>query len=174
MLPSRRAAGAYREASPACWYTKRAREDWFPPNGSKLIAAAPPATSSTGAVSPAARAMASMMPVTMPGRAVGRTIFRIVFHCGMPSAYAPSRSGPGTSRSISSVERTMVGNISTVSASEAAKPENRGVPLLNHGLTISTQKASTNRPATMDGMPVITSTKNRTVRANLPRPYSTR
>ena len=115
-----------------------------------------------------------MTPVTMPGSAVGRTILTIVFHCGTPSAYAPSRSGPGTSRSISSVERTMVGSISTVSASEAAKPENRGVPLLNHGLTISTQKDRMNRPATIDGMPVITSTKKRTVRANRPRPYSTR
>ncbi|CAM5645231.1 hypothetical protein SVIOM74S_10288 [Streptomyces violarus] len=31
-----------------------------------------------------------------------------------------------------------------------------------------------NRPATIDGMPVMTSTKKVTARARLPRPYSTR
>ncbi len=30
-----------------------------------------------------------------------------------------------------------------------------------------------NRPATMDGIPVMTSTKNRMAEASLPRPYST-
>jgi hypothetical protein len=32
------------------------------------------------------RAMASMTPVTVPESAVGRTMRRIVFHFGMPSA----------------------------------------------------------------------------------------
>ena len=71
------------------------------------------------------------------------------------------------------MERTTVGSISTLSASAAAKPEKLGRPSLNHGDTISTQKASTNRPVTIDGMPVITSTKNRMAKANRPRPYST-
>jgi hypothetical protein len=100
-----------------------ASESCWPWNGSKLIDWLPTATSSTGAVSPAARATASMIPVTMPGSAVGSTIRRIVFHFGIPSAYAPSRSAVGTSRSISSVDRVTVGSISTDSARAAAKPE---------------------------------------------------
>ena len=79
--------------------------------------------SERGAVSPQARATASITPVTIPGSAVGSTIRRIVFHLGVPSAYEPSRSAVGTSRSISSVERVTVGSISTNSASAAAKPE---------------------------------------------------
>ena len=67
----------------------------------------------------------------------------------------------------------MVGSISTLNASAAAKPENDGWPSLNQGDTISTQNDSTNRPATIDGMPVITSTKNRIAKVNRPRPYST-
>jgi len=82
------AEGGNRNASRLLWQQilRSASDDWLPANGSKLIAAAPPATSRTGAVSPAARATASMTPVTMPGRAVGRTTFTIVFHCGTPSA----------------------------------------------------------------------------------------
>ena len=64
-----------------------------------------------------------MTPVTMPGSAVGSTIRRMVRHLGTPSAYEPSRSAAGTSRSISSVARTTVGSMSTDSASAAAKPE---------------------------------------------------
>ena len=97
----------------------------------------------------------------------------IVFHFGMPSAYAPSRSGAGTSRSISSVDRVMVGSISTDSASAAAKPEYSGRPPLKYGETTSTQNDRMNKPATIDGIPVITSTKNRIVLASRPRPYST-
>ena len=38
----------------------------------------------------------------------------------------------------------------------------------------SAKSAKANRPATIDGMPVMTSTKNVMARASLPRPYSTR
>ena len=48
----------------------------------------------------------------------------------------------------------------------AAKPEK---PLCRP----STQNAKMNRPATIDGMPVITSTKNLTQNTSFPRPYST-
>ena len=47
----------------------------------------------------------------------------IVFHFAIPSAYAPSRSATGTRRSISSDDRVIVGSMSTLSASDAAKPE---------------------------------------------------
>src|SRR5262249_37710162 len=47
---------------------------------------------SSGAVSPAARATASSDPVTRPGRAVGRTMRKMTFHRGAPSASADSRS----------------------------------------------------------------------------------
>lgn len=63
--------------------------------------------------------------------------------------------------------------MSTLRASAAAKPEKLGRPSLNQGDTISTQKASTKRPATIDGMPVMTSTKKRIAKAKRPRPYST-
>src|SRR5215467_4686811 len=148
-------------------------DSWLPLNGLSLMESVAPATSSTGAVSPQARAMASMTPVTMPVAAVGSTIFMIVFHFGMPSAYAPSRSAAGTSRSISSLARVMVGSISTESASAAAKPEYAGRPPLKYGETTATQNARMNRPLTIDGMPVITSTKNRTAPTSRPRPYST-
>src|SRR5439155_7494651 len=162
------------EESVAWSNTKNDSDSCGPLNALKLMLAVAPATRITGAVSPAARAMASMTPVMMPGAAVGSTILRMVFHFGMPSAYAPSRSAVGTSRNISSADRTTVGSISTDRASEAANPVWLGRPSgLNSGETTCTQNASTNRPATIDGIPVITSTKKRTARARRPRPYST-
>jgi hypothetical protein len=72
----------------------------------------------------------------------------------------------GTSLSISSDERTTIGSISTASARAAANPEKpRWSP--------STQNAKMNSPATIDGIPVITSTRNRTADRSRPRPYST-
>ena len=77
---------------------------------------------SSGAVSPATRATASMTPVTMPAIAVGSTTLMIVRHLGTPRAYDASRSSSGTSLSISSVERTTIGIISTDSAIEPPMP----------------------------------------------------
>ena len=57
-----------------------------PLKGSELIESITPVVTSSGAVSPMIRAMASITPVTRPAKAVGRTILMIVFHFGVPSA----------------------------------------------------------------------------------------
>lgn len=112
------------------------------------------------------RAMASMTPVAMPPIAVGRTTFRMVRHFGMPRAREASRSSFGTSFSISSVERTTTGIIRIVRASAPIRPEGSRPAI--------SMIERMNRPATMDGMPVITSTKKVTALASGPLPYSTR
>ena len=45
-----------------------------------------PTVTSSGAVSPMTRAMASVMPDVMPAMLVGMTTLRIVRHFGTPSA----------------------------------------------------------------------------------------
>ena len=128
-----------------------------------------PAVSSSGAVSPMTREIESMTPVVMPAMEVGRTTFAMVRHFGTPSAYDASRSSFGTSRSISSVERTTTGIISTASAIEPM------MPMRMPGPKKSANSAYANRPATIDGMPVMTSTRKVMPRASrFPAPYSTR
>ena len=51
-----------------------------------VTASLPNTVSNSGAVSPVARAMASITPVAMPGSAVGKTIETIVRQRVMPSA----------------------------------------------------------------------------------------
>ncbi len=115
------------------------------------------------------RAIDSMTPVVMPAIEVGRTIFTTVRHFGTPSAYDASRSSLGTSRSISSVDRTTTGIMRTASAIDPMKP------IRMPGPKNSANSAYANRPATIDGMPVMTSTRNVMPRASrLPSPYSTR
>ena len=63
-----------------------------------------------------------MTPVTIPEKAVGRTMRVMVIHLGTPSAYDPSRRPLGTSLSISSVERTTTGIISSTKDRHTAKP----------------------------------------------------
>ena len=138
-------------------------------NGLKLVRVVRPAISSSGAVSPTTRAMASVTPVTMPPSAVGSTTLAIVRHFGTPRAYDASRRSSGTSRSISSVERTTIGIISSDSATEPPIPARRTARRCRMN------SANANRPATIDGMPVITSTRKVMPRASrLPLPYSTR
>ena len=84
---------------------------------------------------------------------VGSTTFTIVSHFGTPRAYEASRSSFGTRRSISSVERMTMGIISTHRAMEAEKP------LKALGPTMSANREKAKRPATIDGMPVMTSTR---------------
>ena len=79
-----------------------------------------------------------------------------------------SRSSFGTILSISSVERTTTGIMSTDSATEPMKP------IRMPGPANSANSAKANRPATIDGMPVMTSTKKVIARGSRPRPYSTR
>ena len=104
----------------------------------------------------------------MPAIEVRSTTLMIVRHFGVPNAYAASRSSLGTILSISSVDRTTTGIMSTDSATA---PMN---PIRTDGPRNSANSANANRPATIDGMPVMTSTKNVIARDSLPRPYSTR
>ena len=72
-------------------------------------------------------------------------------------------------RSISSVFFTTVGIMSTVRATAATKP------VRVDGPNIIPNNAAANRPATMEGIPVITSTKNVMALPNHPLlEYSTR
>ncbi|CAM5613945.1 hypothetical protein SCYAM73S_07409 [Streptomyces cyaneofuscatus] len=72
----------------------------------------------------------------------------------------------GTSLSISSVERTTTGISRIVRASAPIRPDG----WISKISMIDRMK----RPATMDGMPVMTSTKKVTALASEPLPYSTR
>ncbi len=66
------------------------------------------------------------------------------------------------------MERTTIGIISTDSATEPMMP--RRMP----GPKKIENSANANRPATIDGMPVMTSTKNVSARLRRPVPYSCR
>ena len=110
-----------------------------------------------------------MAPETMPGRAVRSTILVIVRCLVTPRAKEASRKSFGTIFSISSLDLTTVGNISRERATEPSKP----LMVPGPSRIVNIEKA--NRPATMDGMPLITSTSRETVVASLPRfEYSTR
>ncbi len=65
----------------------------------------------SGAVSPAALAMASMMPVRMPGMAVGRRTIHTVCVVVAPMPIAASRIFAGTMRMASSEVRMIVGSM---------------------------------------------------------------
>src|ERR1700685_3610911 len=82
----------------------------------KWVSCVEAAVSSSGAVSPAARATPSSTPVTIPGSAVGTTMLRITRQRGAPSASADSRNAPGISSSTTSAERITTGSISSESA----------------------------------------------------------
>ena len=58
----------------------------------------PKAVNSSGAVSPAMRAIARITPVAIPLAAVRATTESVVRHRGTPSASAASRNSCGTSR----------------------------------------------------------------------------
>ena len=66
---------------------------------------------SIGAVSPAARATASTVPVTIPPSALGMTTPITVRQRLTPSASAASRNWLGTSSSISCVARAISGSM---------------------------------------------------------------
>ena len=95
-----------------------------------------------------------MTPVMIPARAVGSTTRRITFHSGSPSASAASRNELGTSRIISSVVRSTIGNMITASAMPPAKAEKccRG----------RTTTAYAKMPMTIDGTPFSRSARNLT------------
>ena len=79
-------------------------------------------TRSSGAVSPAMRATASVAPVRIPPIACGRTIPSVVRQRGDPRPSAASRSEFGTSASTSIVERATSGSMITASARPPAIP----------------------------------------------------
>ncbi len=66
------------------------------------------------------------------------------------------------------MDRTTTGIMSTESATARMNPKRTPGP------RSSVNSETANRPATIDGMPVITSTKNVIALASLPLPYSTR
>ena len=75
----------------------------------------------SGATSPAARAIAKINTVIIPGNALGRTIRRIVCHLLAPHAYDPSLIELGTAAKASSVAMMTTGNVSKASVSDAHK-----------------------------------------------------
>src|SRR5476649_1179933 len=101
------------------------------------------AVKSSGAVSPVMRATASKTPVTMPLTDAFSVIEQIIFHFGVPSAKAASRSAFGTSRSMFSVVRITMGICSNASAITPGQPLNRPI--------CATTSAYTNKPITIDG-----------------------
>ena len=143
---------------------EQGRADWGSLSGSVFTESLPKAVRSSGAVSPATRAMPSTTAVMSPVRAAGSTTRITVRHSGAPSANEASRNPPGTSLSISSEVLVTVGSIKTASARPAAMPENPRP-------SWRTQNVKMNKPATMDGIPLMASTRNRTMRASWP-PYS--
>ena len=76
---------------------------------------------SSGAVSPATRAVARVAPVTIPPIVCGSTTLRVVRHLGAPSARLASRSESGTSASTSWVDRATIGSIRIERANPAFK-----------------------------------------------------
>ena len=75
---------------------------------------------SSGAVSPATRATASVAPVSTPPIVCGTTIPSVARQRGAPTPSAASRSEFGTSASTSIVERATNGSMITASAKEPA------------------------------------------------------
>src|SRR3954447_17862970 len=122
----------------------------------KLVPLTIAAVNSSGAVSPAARATASIVPVMIPGRAVGSTTRQTTCQRGAPSARAASRNEEGTSNSTTSAARATTGSARSASASEPFQAAN--VP----PMPLTTSEMYTNRPKTIDGTPVITSMRKRT------------
>src|SRR5574339_1319208 len=79
--------------------------------GSKLMAVDAPTTTS-GAVSPMAREMARMVPVRMPGMALGSTCDQTVCHLVAPTPKLALRSDRGTARIASCALMMMIGKTS--------------------------------------------------------------
>ena len=76
-----------------------------------------------GAVSPAARAIARVVPVTIAGKAAGKTILSTVWKLEAPTPTDAQRTSWGTICNASSVVRTIIGSISIARAKPPAKAE---------------------------------------------------
>src|ERR1700712_2238669 len=101
------------------------------------------AVNNNGAVSPVMRATASNTPVTMPLTDAFNVIDVTIFHFGVQSEKAASRSAFGTSRSMFSVVRITIGICSNASAITPAQPLKRP--------ECATTTAYTKKPITIDG-----------------------
>ena len=114
---------------------------------------------SKGAVSPAARAIASVVPVRMPPKDVGTTTRKTVCHFETPSAKLASRSSFGTSASTSIVARATSGSMMIASA----KPPANALwwcPQPTIGTSVFTISVKTKMPITIDGKPFRTSSQS--------------
>ena len=99
-----------------------------------------------GAVSPATLPMFRMMPVRMPGRAVGRTTFFMVCQCVAPRAREASLKDWGTAR-MASCEAEMIPGRAMMPS--VRLPERMETPKPN----ALTKTAKPKRPNTTDGTP---------------------
>src|SRR2546430_9058487 len=121
-----------------------------------------------GAVSPATRAIPRIDEVKIPGRAYGKTFFRIVCHLVAPSASEPSRNPFGTARNDSSLAvmiagRTIKPSVNQPENSETFQPKK------------ITNNPNPNNPNTIDGTPARFRIAIRIKRMNRPsRLYSLR
>ena len=115
-----------------------------------------PSTISSGAVSPAARATARIVPVRMPLSALGGRSVRIARQRLTPSASAASRRVRGTSSRTSWLVRAMSGSMMIASAIDPAKPESACSGL--------TSRPNANSPITTDGSPCMRSSASRSAR----------
>ena len=109
-----------------------------------------------GAVSPAARPIDIIIPVSIAGRADGSITVHIAFHFPAPNPRAASRYELGTLFKASSQERIIVGRISRARVIEPAS-----TLLLSEILRVLIKNASPNRPNTMDGTPASVPTHTR-------------
>ena len=126
----------------------------------------PKAVNSSGAVSPAPRATARRVPVTMPLIPAGRMTFRIVPVYDTPRASAASRSVTGMSRRVSSVDRVITGSMIMAMASPPESAEKWPM-----GRTIQTYATI---PITIDGMPMRVSMDRRATEPSRVLPLSER
>lgn len=101
-----------------------------------------------GAVSPAARPMDIIIPVSIEGRAAGSITPHMARHFPAPSPRAPSRYELGTAFRDSSHVRIMVGSISSARVNE---PANTLLP--SETFIVFIRNASPKSPNTIDGTP---------------------
>src|SRR5438093_8614695 len=113
-----------------------------------------------GATSPAAREIAKIAPVMIPGMAWGRTILKIVSSFEAPKARLASRRPWGMARRDSSVATITTGRVITASVKEAHRIEgwlqfdpDEGQSRSRFRPTKLMKKPTPKRPNTIDGTP---------------------
>ena len=99
-----------------------------------------PPTTISGAASPIARDIARIVPVSIPGRAAGKTWRETACQRVAPSAIAPCSIDTGTALMASRLAMMMIGSTSSASVSAA------GQQCSSAGPTIATKTARPSRP----------------------------